>query len=93
MFENCGHLHPERMYQAKSTVIVREYPQNCTRGAERYYPVNTPSNQKLLRKYQELAKATVPHSTFGGRLGSYRYCDLDETVEQALRAFETITPS
>jgi UDP-galactopyranose mutase len=86
------HLHPERQYTKKNTVIVREYPQDFTRGMERYYPVNTPSNQKLLREYQKLAKEVAPYITFGGRLGSYRYWDMDATVEQALAVFKKLEP-
>ena len=78
------HLHPERKYQGNATLIVREYPQACGPGAEPYYPVNSPANQKLLADYQALAAREAPQVTFGGRLGSYRYLDMDATVESAL---------
>jgi UDP-galactopyranose mutase len=84
------HLHPERIYHAESTVIVREYPQDFICGGERYYPVNTPANQRLLREYQELAKKVAPGVTFGGRLGSYRYLDMDVTISHALEVFKSL---
>jgi UDP-galactopyranose mutase len=84
------HLHPERMYSAENTVIVREYPQDFTCGAERYYPVHTPANQRLLREYRELAEKIAPGVTFGGRLGSYRYLDMDETISHALKVFKSL---
>jgi UDP-galactopyranose mutase len=84
------HLHPERRYTEENTVIVREYPLDYTRGTERCYPVNTPANRKLLREYRELAERTAPGVAFGGRLGTYRYLDMDATVEQALRVFENM---
>jgi UDP-galactopyranose mutase len=88
MTHEYRHLHPERSYQAKNTVIAREYPQDFTSDEDRCYPVNTPVNRKLLREYQKLAERTAPGVIFGGRLGSYRYWDMDATVEQALRVFE-----
>lgn len=79
------HLHPERTYpHLFQTVIVREYPQDFVPGAERYYPVNSPRNQELLRRYQELAAARAPRVVFGGRLGGYRYLDMDAVVLEAL---------
>jgi UDP-galactopyranose mutase len=84
------HLHPERRYSDKGTVVVREYPKNFSRGDERYYPVNTPANQKLLAEYQQLAKERVPHVVFGGRLGGYKYLDMDATVAQALQIAQTL---
>ncbi|MDL2316841.1 UDP-galactopyranose mutase [Desulfovibrio sp. OttesenSCG-928-A18] len=84
------HLHPERAYSDKATVIVREYPQDYSGNAERYYPVNTPGNQALLAQYQELAAAKAPGVTFGGRLGSYRYLDMDMAIHEALTLFASV---
>lgn len=82
------HYHPERQYGSNSTVIVREYPQDYTDVAERYYPINTEQNQKLHREYLELAAVRNPEILFGGRLGSYRYIDMDAAVDMALDVFE-----
>jgi UDP-galactopyranose mutase len=84
------HLHPERSYPEKSTIIAREYPQDFTGDEERYYPVGTPTNRKLLQEYQKLAERIAPLVTFGGRLGSYRYFDMDAVIEQALQIFNEI---
>jgi UDP-galactopyranose mutase len=84
------HLHLERKYKKQNTIIVREYSHNYTIGSERYYPVNTPANQALLAKYQELARKTVPQVIFGGRLGSYAYLDMDMAIEQALTCFAAL---
>jgi UDP-galactopyranose mutase len=84
------HLHPERNYPEKSTVIAREYPQDFKGDEERCYPVNTPANQKLLQEYQKMTERESPRVTFGGRLGSYRYFDMDAAIAQALQIFNEV---
>ena len=63
--------------------VTREYPMDWTPGAEPYYPVNDARNGALHARYQELA-AEDPGIVFGGRLGMYRYLDMDDTVRAAL---------
>ena len=70
------------------TVITREYPAQWKPGDEPYYPVNDEQNQKRFRDYQELAKG-CPDVLFGGRLGSYRYYNMDQVIRAALDAWET----
>ncbi len=65
------------------TVITREYPALWQEGEEPYYPVNNETNDALLGRYQELAK-TRPHLILGGRLGQYKYYDMDKVIETAL---------
>jgi UDP-galactopyranose mutase len=69
------------------TVITREYPAEWHEGDEPYYPVNDERNGALLARYQELAKSR-PYLIFGGRLGQYKYYDMDEVIEAALDAAE-----
>ena len=69
------------------TVITREYPALWKEGEEPYYPVNDEKNETLMERYLELAK-TKPHVMFGGRLGQYRYYDMDKVIAQALDAAE-----
>ncbi len=71
----------------KDTVITREYPAVWREGEEPYYPINDEKNDALFQKYQEMAKAK-PHVIFGGRLGQYRYYDMDKVIAQALLAVE-----
>jgi len=66
-----------------STIISREYPLEWSLGEERYYPVNDARNSALYQEYLELAKAK-PAILFGGRLGEYRYYDMDQSVASAL---------
>ena len=65
------------------TVITREYPALWQEGEEPYYQVNNETNDVLLGRYQELAK-TRPHLILGGRLGQYKYYDMDKVIGTAL---------
>ncbi len=64
------------------TVITREYPCAFKSGDEPYYPVNDEKNNALYQKYAELAEGSGV--IFGGRLGQYKYFDMDKTVRAAL---------
>jgi UDP-galactopyranose mutase len=70
------------------TVITREYPAIWQKGDEPYYPVNNEQNDLLYARYTELAK-NEPNVTFGGRLGLYRYFDMDKTIAAALDAVKS----
>lgn len=65
------------------TVITREYPANWKPGDEPYYPVNDEHNNKLFQQYSELAKQEG-NVLFGGRLGQYKYYDMDKVIAAAL---------
>lgn len=69
------------------TVITREYPAAWTRGDEPYYPINDEQNGSLYEKYAELA-AKEKNVLFGGRLGQYRYYDMDKVIAEALAMAE-----
>ena len=76
------HKHFEFGMQEK-TVISREYSLEWKVGMEPYYPVNDEQNNRLFEQYQELAKKER-NVIFGGRLGSYKYYDMDKVIEAAL---------
>ena len=65
------------------TVITKEYSATWSRGDEPYYPVNNDKNATLYAKYKELADSE-DNVIFGGRLGTYRYMDMDQVIKQAL---------
>lgn len=66
------------------TVITREYPADWHRGDEPYYPVNDEANGKLYEQYAQLA-AAEKNVVFGGRLGQYKYYDMDKVIAEALK--------
>ncbi len=78
------HKHFEFGTQPK-TVISREYSSEWTVGKEPYYPVNNEKNDALFAEYQKLA-AEEKNIHFGGRLGNYKYYDMDKVIEAALQA-------
>ena len=65
------------------TVITREYPSVFTPGDEPYYPVNDEKNGKLYEEYKKLAEKEND-VIFGGRLGEYKYYDMDAVIAAAL---------
>ncbi|MCM1387586.1 MAG: UDP-galactopyranose mutase [Bacillus sp. (in: Bacteria)] len=69
------------------TVITREYPAEWKAGDEPYYPVNNEKNDALFAAYQKLADSQ-PQVLFGGRLGAYRYYDMDKVIAAALQMVE-----
>lgn len=68
----------------KKTVVTREYPQKWNCGDEPYYPVNNEINNNLYNRYRELA-VREEKVTFGGRLGLYKYYDMDDIIMDALK--------
>ena len=79
------HYHPEdkATMAREKTVIMREYPRTWKSGDEPYYPINSPESQALLEKYRAEA-AKFPGLVVGGRLGEYRYYDMDQSIGKAL---------
>ena len=83
------HLHPERTgpFTCDTTVICREYPDDYAVGKEAYYPVNDSANNDLYARYEAEAEK-IPGLVLGGRLGSYRYWDMDKAIANALEVFD-----
>ena len=82
------HKHFEFGKQEK-TVITKEYPSEWKEGDEPYYPVNDEKNNKLYEKYKELADKEEK-VIFGGRLGNYKYYDMDKVIEKVLLDIEKL---
>lgn len=74
----------ESGHDLPKTVISREYSSEWKLGDEPYYPVNDEKNGKLYAAYKEMAK-NEERVIFGGRLGEYKYYDMDQVVAVALR--------
>ncbi len=68
-----------------TTIISREYPSEWKEGAEPYYPINNERNNALYEKYKAFADQE-PSVIFGGRLGTYKYYDMDKVIAAALEA-------
>ena len=72
------------------TVISREYPDTWDKSKEPYYPVNNDKNSRLYEQYVSLSKSLscVHNVIFGGRLGAYKYYDMDKVIESAFSLAE-----
>jgi UDP-galactopyranose mutase len=86
-------IHEYKYYlndKSSKTVIAKEYSEEFKLGKnERYYPVINPSNQTLYDKYRQKAQK-YDNIYFLGRLGDYKYYDMDKAVLRTLELFETI---
>jgi UDP-galactopyranose mutase len=91
------HFHTERVDNPKyagyasnykRTAVVYEYPKNWKVGDEPYYPVATQTDLDVLNQYQQLAEQQ-PNLYFGGRLGEYKYYDMDKVFASALKFAST----
>ena len=71
------------------TVISKEYSSEWKPGDEPYYPVNDEKNGRLYEEYKKLADAEE-NVIFGGRLGEYKYYDMDKVIEVALDTFRNV---
>ena len=78
------HRHFEKC-DAKGTVVSKEFSSEWSVGIEPYYPINNDENNALYQKYEQLA-SQEKNVVFGGRLGKYKYYDMDKVIEAALQA-------
>lgn len=86
-------IHEYKYYlndKSDKTVIAKEYSELFVPGKnERYYPIPAPANIELYNKYLEEAK-NYKNIYFLGRLGDYKYYDIDETILRSLELFEEV---
>ncbi len=69
----------------KKTVVTKEYPHEFSKDNEPYYPINDSNNDNLFNQYKDLTTAISNKYLFGGRLADYKYYDMDDTIEAALK--------
>jgi UDP-galactopyranose mutase len=85
------HFHPERPGTDR-TLTFTEFSRVATASDDLFYPIDTPRNSHLLEQYQTEI-ATLTNTWFGGRLGCYRYFDMDDTVDAALKLVQQLEES
>lgn len=81
------HLHPEREYTKRKTLIIKEYSKEADRE-EPYYPIGGEKNRLLYNKYLKEIKTIYPNIIVGGRLGDYKYYDMHHVIKAALNVYE-----
>ena len=77
------HKHFEYDVDTTKTVVTKEYPDKWVQGKEPYYTINDERNNNLYQKYSDLASQDK-NVIFGGRLGMYKYFDMDKVIAEAL---------
>ena len=81
----------DTLKESAGTTICREYPQPCRSGHDiPYYPIPTVENFTVYAAYQDLTAREAPSVTFAGRLGEFRYYNMDDAVDAALRLTERL---
>lgn len=80
------HKHFEFAVSEK-TVVTYEYPLQWKEGSEPFYPINDERNSELLKKYTNLSE-NDSKVIFGGRLGKYKYYDMDDVIEEVIKLVE-----
>lgn len=80
------HKHFENS-EKENTIISKEYSVNWQETKDPYYPINNDKNNELYQKYRNLAKKEKD-VIISGRLGSYKYIDMDDTISMALKIAE-----
>ena len=83
------HKHFEFDTTSPKTVISKEYSKKFEPGDEPYYPVNNEFNNELFQKYREFS-LKEENVYFGGRLGMYKYFDMDDTIIEALKFINSL---
>ena len=81
------HKHFAPWEQHEKTVYVREYSRYCENGDVPYYPIRLTEDEVLLKRYAAKANSEIG-VTFVGRLGTFRYLDMDVTIKEALENAE-----
>ena len=71
--------------KSSNTVITIEHPEKYVYGYERYYPLADERNLSLYKKYVKRLKEEYPNVILGGRLGSYQYTDMEDSIKNALK--------
>ena len=84
------HIHQPEVIAQKACYICREYPADFEKGGEVYYPVNNDESEALYQKYVAAVKEKYPNMVLGGRLGAYRYWDMDIAIKNALELAERL---
>ena len=88
MSRGLGDVYKRQEFgKQEKTVISREYSSEWSVGMEPYYPVNDEKNNALFEEYKKLAEKEE-NVIFGGRLGDYKYYDMDKVVAAALDRLE-----
>ncbi len=69
--------------QQPVTIVSKEFPEEWSRDKDPYYPVNNARNRQIYERYRDFGKAICPEVIFCGRMGLYRYLDMDKSIAES----------
>lgn len=81
---------PEKVYNGITSIITSEQPVKWKKGNEKYYPINNNYTETLYNAYLDLLHKKMPNVELGGRLGKYKYFDMDDTILEAMKDAEKL---
>ena len=81
---------PDKVKINNVSILTYEYPDKWERGKERYYVVNNSKTEVLYNAYVDLLLQKMPEVELGGRLGKYKYFDMDDTIYEAMKDAEKL---
>ena len=81
---------PNVIYEGIKSIITSEHPDKWERGKEKYYAVNNSKTEELYNGYKDLLLQQMPEVELGGRLGKYKYFDMDDTIFEAMKDAEKL---
>lgn len=84
------HFQPRKIREGMTSIITEEYPVDWKIGKERYYSVNNKQTEETYSKYVKLLNEKMPEVKLGGRLGKYRYFDMDDVIAEAMKDAQNI---
>ncbi len=84
------HYKPSIERWKTPSIVTFDYPVAFHEHPEPYYPIRDEVNTQLYDKYMKLKKG-LPHVTFGGRVGEYKYMDIDQTMASAIQKFKSLS--
>ena len=84
------YLTPDYQEEDKK-IVTYEFPKQFEKGkTEAYYPINNEKNNELYDRYCSLIKKTYPNIILAGRLGLYKYLDMDDSIDEAFKLFKSV---
>lgn len=81
---------PSKVFVDITSIITSEQPDKWERGKERYYAINNSKTEELYNAYRDLLLQQMPEVELGGRLGKYKYFDMDDTIFEAMKDAEKL---
>jgi UDP-galactopyranose mutase len=85
-----AHMLPDNGLRPRGALLTHEYPFTPEDPDQYEYPFPDRANRELYERYAALAARSLPNVIFAGRLGEYRYLDMDQAIARAMTKYERV---